>query len=487
MQSRNGGWGAFDTDNDSEFLNRIPFADMEAMIDPPTEDLTGRLLEMMGTYGHDLRFSRAAAGARVPPAHAARRRLVVGPLGRQLHLRHLVGAGGTARHRRGPARAARAPRGAHGSRRTRTTTAAGARPSPRTTTSAWPAAACRRHRRRPGRSSACSPARTASATRGRRGARLPGRRAQRRDGQWDEQRSPAPASRATSTCATTCTGTTSRSWRSAACGGAWERATADRTRRPLDRARRDATSTKRVLRRRPLTAPVPAAPTAAHDEASTARRAVVTAGASPRRTTRTSPSARGCCRADCADQSPRSTPSPALPTTSPTRANGRRPSVWPISAAWEQQLDACFAGRAVDPHVRRAGRHRAVTSSMPIEPFRRLLQAFRRDVHFQPFATFEDLRDYCRCSADPVGHLVLALFGYRDAERRRAGRRNLHRPAAGELLAGRRRRCGERTHLHPARGSAALRLHAGGRVGAARRPARCASCCGSRSSARATC
>jgi squalene-hopene/tetraprenyl-beta-curcumene cyclase len=59
MQSRNGGWGAFDTDNDSEFLNQIPFADMAAMIDPPTEDLTGRLLEMMGTYGYDLRFNRA--------------------------------------------------------------------------------------------------------------------------------------------------------------------------------------------------------------------------------------------------------------------------------------------------------------------------------------------------------------------------------------------------------------------------------------------
>jgi squalene-hopene/tetraprenyl-beta-curcumene cyclase len=59
MQSRDGGWGAFDTDNDSEFLNRIPFADMEAMIDPPTEDLTGRLLEMMGTYAYDLRFNRA--------------------------------------------------------------------------------------------------------------------------------------------------------------------------------------------------------------------------------------------------------------------------------------------------------------------------------------------------------------------------------------------------------------------------------------------
>ncbi len=59
MQSRNGGWGAFDTDNDSEFFNKIPFADMEAMIDPPTEDLTGRLLEMMGNYGFDLGSNRA--------------------------------------------------------------------------------------------------------------------------------------------------------------------------------------------------------------------------------------------------------------------------------------------------------------------------------------------------------------------------------------------------------------------------------------------
>lgn len=59
MQSRCGGWGAFDTDNDSEFLNQIPFADMEAMIDPPAEDLTGRLLELMGTYGYDLGFGRA--------------------------------------------------------------------------------------------------------------------------------------------------------------------------------------------------------------------------------------------------------------------------------------------------------------------------------------------------------------------------------------------------------------------------------------------
>jgi squalene-hopene/tetraprenyl-beta-curcumene cyclase len=59
MQSRDGGWAAFDTDNTAAFLNRIPFADMEAMIDPPTEDLTGRLLHLMGTVGYRLDFGRA--------------------------------------------------------------------------------------------------------------------------------------------------------------------------------------------------------------------------------------------------------------------------------------------------------------------------------------------------------------------------------------------------------------------------------------------
>ena len=59
MQSLAGGYGAFDTDNDTDFLNRIPFADMEAMIDPPTEDVTGRLLALMGTYGYDASFGRA--------------------------------------------------------------------------------------------------------------------------------------------------------------------------------------------------------------------------------------------------------------------------------------------------------------------------------------------------------------------------------------------------------------------------------------------
>ncbi|MGH7818651.1 MAG: squalene--hopene cyclase, partial [Candidatus Binatia bacterium] len=59
MQSRNGGFAAFDTDNTLELLNRIPFADMEAMIDPPTADITGRILELMGTYRFDAADPRA--------------------------------------------------------------------------------------------------------------------------------------------------------------------------------------------------------------------------------------------------------------------------------------------------------------------------------------------------------------------------------------------------------------------------------------------
>jgi squalene-hopene/tetraprenyl-beta-curcumene cyclase len=59
MQSRNGGWGAFDTDNTLDLWNRMPFGDMKAMIDPPTADLAGRLLEMMGAFGYDLDFGSA--------------------------------------------------------------------------------------------------------------------------------------------------------------------------------------------------------------------------------------------------------------------------------------------------------------------------------------------------------------------------------------------------------------------------------------------
>ena len=51
MQSRNGGFGAFDVDNEFYYLNNIPFADHGALLDPPTEDVTGRCLSMLTQLG----------------------------------------------------------------------------------------------------------------------------------------------------------------------------------------------------------------------------------------------------------------------------------------------------------------------------------------------------------------------------------------------------------------------------------------------------
>ncbi len=52
MQNRDGGWGAFDRNNDRQFLCHVPFADHNAMIDPSTPDLAGRVLEALGQLGH---------------------------------------------------------------------------------------------------------------------------------------------------------------------------------------------------------------------------------------------------------------------------------------------------------------------------------------------------------------------------------------------------------------------------------------------------
>lgn len=52
MQNSDGGWGAFDRDNDAEFLCYVPFADHNAMIDPSTPDLTARVLEGLAAWGY---------------------------------------------------------------------------------------------------------------------------------------------------------------------------------------------------------------------------------------------------------------------------------------------------------------------------------------------------------------------------------------------------------------------------------------------------
>jgi squalene-hopene/tetraprenyl-beta-curcumene cyclase len=51
LQSRNGGWAAFDADNTCTYLNSIPFADHGALLDPPTADVTARCVGMLGQLG----------------------------------------------------------------------------------------------------------------------------------------------------------------------------------------------------------------------------------------------------------------------------------------------------------------------------------------------------------------------------------------------------------------------------------------------------
>ena len=63
MQSRNGGWGAFDADNEYDYLNNIPFADHGALLDPPTEDVTARCVSMLVQIGEAAQGSPAVKRA----------------------------------------------------------------------------------------------------------------------------------------------------------------------------------------------------------------------------------------------------------------------------------------------------------------------------------------------------------------------------------------------------------------------------------------
>jgi squalene-hopene/tetraprenyl-beta-curcumene cyclase len=61
MQSRDGGWGAFDVDNLEYYLNNIPFSDHGALLDPPTEDVTARCISMLAQLGETADSSKSVA------------------------------------------------------------------------------------------------------------------------------------------------------------------------------------------------------------------------------------------------------------------------------------------------------------------------------------------------------------------------------------------------------------------------------------------
>ena len=79
-----------------------------------------------------------------------------------------------------------------------------------------------------------------------------------------------------------------------------------------------------------------------------------------------------------------------------------------LLAWWRQELNDCYAGRMRHP-VFVALRTTIDEFSIPQQPFLDLISAFEQDQTLLEYDTFDQLRDYCRRSADPVGRLVLSL------------------------------------------------------------------------------
>ena len=84
---------------------------------------------------------------------------------------------------------------------------------------------------------------------------------------------------------------------------------------------------------------------------------------------------------------------------------------------WQSELDTCYDGAPRHP-VFVALAETVRKFDIPKHEFSDLLTAFRQDQTVTRYPTFNDLLGYCRNSANPVGHLVLYLCGYRDPERR---------------------------------------------------------------------
>jgi squalene synthase HpnC len=87
-----------------------------------------------------------------------------------------------------------------------------------------------------------------------------------------------------------------------------------------------------------------------------------------------------------------------------------------LLAWWREQLEAMYAGEASHP-VFVALRGTVDRHQIPQEPFADLIRAFVQDQTVARYQTYEQLFDYCRYSANPVGRLVLRLCGYSDAAR----------------------------------------------------------------------
>lgn len=82
---------------------------------------------------------------------------------------------------------------------------------------------------------------------------------------------------------------------------------------------------------------------------------------------------------------------------------------------WHEKLKDVYNGKSVDP-IFIALRNTVEVNKIPIEPLENLLKAFKQDVVKNRYESFDEVLDYCRNSANPVGRLVLMIFGCHDEE-----------------------------------------------------------------------
>ena len=190
LQSKNGGWGAFDADNEYYYLNHIPFADHGALLDPPTADVSARCVSMLAQLGDKMRDEPHAEGRRrLSPRRADAGRQLVRPLGNELYIRNMVDALRAQCGRAGAGASRHAPRRRLAASRSRTRTAAGERTETATSSTI---AAMRKRRARPSQTAwgvlGADGGGRGRPSRGRARRRLSCRRIRSQDGLWKEER-----------------------------------------------------------------------------------------------------------------------------------------------------------------------------------------------------------------------------------------------------------------------------------------------------------
>ena len=185
MQSKDGGWGAFDADNTSRLVTKLPFCDFGEVVDPPSADVTAHTVEALAAAGHG-----GSRPVRRGVAWLLRAQESDGSWFGRWGANYVYGTGAVVpgADRRGRQAGQAGHQAGHGlaGRATRTPTAAGVRTCVPTTTRPGRAAASPPRRRPPGRCWRCwPPGGRTSRPRIERGVRWLAQ-TQRPDGTWDE-------------------------------------------------------------------------------------------------------------------------------------------------------------------------------------------------------------------------------------------------------------------------------------------------------------